>query len=211
MGTGEAISSYALEVDDRGTSYRAGAQQAAPTHGGLGWRARAAGGARARLEAAGGYRGAWGDSEVYAAHVGDSTGLRVAHAGAVGWVQGEAFAARSIEGAFALVDVGAPGVSVTRDRSGAGRRGHDGQVLVTNLRPNEANLIAVAANDLPLCHAASMSEVRIAPPEGTGVVIRFDAAVQRVREGRVRYADGAVPPRGVVLVRARWRALSDRT
>jgi outer membrane usher protein len=200
---GGVTSSYAVDFDDRGVSYRAAAQHAAPLEGGLGWRARTSGGALSRFDLGATYRGLLGDSGVRAAQMGGETGVRAEHAGAIGWVQGHSFAGRQVRGAFALVDAGAPNVSVMRDRLRVGRSGADGRVLIANLRPNETNIITIAPADLPLDQTPTVSDMRVTPLEGTGVVVRFDAAVQRLRETRVRYADGAMPLRGAVLVRAR--------
>lgn len=200
---GDVTSSYAADVDREGVSYRAAAQYATPAEGGFGWRARATGGVQSRVDLSGAYRGQFGDSGVRVAHAEGETALRAEHSGAVGWIDGHSFAGRDVRGAFALVDTGAPNVTVMRDRLRVGRTGRNGRVFVSDLRPNETNVITIASADLPLDQAPTVSEMRVTPLEGAGAVIRFDRAVQRLREARVRFDDGAAPLRGAVLVRMR--------
>jgi outer membrane usher protein FimD/PapC len=44
---------------------------------------------------------------------------------------------------------------------------------------------------------------QVRPAEGAGVVVRFADARERIVETRVAFSDGAIPPRGAVLMRLR--------
>jgi outer membrane usher protein len=198
---GDVSASAAAEWDRRGVSYRASAQSAAPTMGGVGWRARAA--SDERFDAALSYRGAGVDAQARAAHSRLGAAMRLELAGAVGWIEDSAFAGRAIHGAFALVDVGAPGVGVSRDRLRVGVSGADGRVLAANLRPHDANIIAMDAEDLPLDRAPGVIALSVSPAEGAGVVVRFRDAALTIVDTHVRFADGAPAPRGAVLIRVR--------
>lgn len=199
-------STFGYDTDNDGATYRASAQRAPGYAGGFGWRARSAAGARQRLEYSGLWRSDWGDSTVQFARTRDRAGVRAQHAGSIGVIDGHAFAAQPIRGAFALVDADAANVGVSRDRLRIGATGRDGRVLATGLRPYESNVIAIAADDLPFDRAPSSTEWRVTPAEGAGVVVRFEDAVERLAETRVRFANGEAPPRGSVLVRLRDRA-----
>lgn len=191
-----------VDSDDRGVAYRASAQRAVEPQR-LGWRARASLGSVERAEAAVMSRNALGDTMAEAAYANDSGGLRLRHAGSVGWIENTGFAGRRIDGAFALVDAGASNVSVARNQIDAGKTGGDGRRLVTNLRPYDSNAISISADDLPLDRAPQSPVRTVVPTEGAGVLIHFNDARERIIETRVAFANGELPPRGSVLVRDR--------
>ncbi|MGE0743563.1 MAG: fimbria/pilus outer membrane usher protein, partial [Hyphomonadaceae bacterium] len=200
---GDASAQVGADVGRAQSIYRVGAQSRPPALGGLGWRARASGGDRGRLDVATTYRGAHGESDAQLVRTDDFTGLRLGHRGSVGVVEGEHFAGRSIDGAFALVDAGAAGVRVTRDRLALGRTDAGGRLLITNLRPYDANTIAIDARDLPFDAAAPSTSVRVAPRGSAGVLVRFAEPHARLIETQARFPDGAPAPRGAILLRAR--------
>ncbi len=200
---GDVAASLAGAWDRRGVAYRAGAQSAAPSEGGVGWRVRARGGAQERLDAALSYRGASNEARIAGAWTPESAGLRLELTGAIGWIDEYAFAARPIEGAFALVDVGAGDVGVSRDRLRLGRSDAQGRFLAPHLRAYDANVIAIDAEDLPFDRAPSVVAQRVSPAEGAGVIVRFTDVRQAIVETAARFADGAPAPRGAVLIRSR--------
>lgn len=189
--------------DRDGGVYRASAQSAAPMAGGFGWRMRASGGAYERWDADLGYRGEVSELRARAGWSQAGAAARIEAAGAVGWIEQHAFAGRAIHGAFALVDAGAAGVGVSRDRLRLGRSGRDGRILAANLRAYDANIIAIDATDLPLDRAPRLLTQSVSPAEGAGVIVRFADTGQAIVETQARFADGAPAPRGAVLVRAR--------
>ncbi|MBX3431343.1 MAG: fimbrial biogenesis outer membrane usher protein [Hyphomonadaceae bacterium] len=191
-----------VDSDDSGIAYRASAQRDAEP-GRLGWRARASLGSVERAEAAALSHNALGDTMAEAALADDRAGLRLRHTGSVGWIERTGFAGRRIDGAFALVDAGAPGVSVARNQLDAGATGSDGRRLVTNLRPYDHNTISISEDDLPLDRAPQTPVRTIVPAQGAGAIVSFSDAREPILETRAAFADGATPPRGSVLVRNR--------
>src|SRR5690606_26308093 len=101
--SGDVSAHASAEHDRRGMSYRMSAHRAAEPDR-LGWRARAAAGATERAEVAAIARGALGDTIAETGITNGVSGVRVRHAGSVGWVENTAFAGRRIDGGFALVD-----------------------------------------------------------------------------------------------------------
>lgn len=199
----EDVTAHAsIDSDARGVAYRAGVQRAAePGH--VGWRARATVGSVERGDLAAMLRGPLGDTQAEASVANGVGGARVRHAGSVGWIDDMTFAGRRIDGAFALVDTGVENVSLARNHLDVGETGQDGRRLVTNLRPYDRNLITISTDDLPLDRAPETTAQEVTPAEGAGVVVRFSDARERITETRVSFADGAMPPRGSVLVRVR--------
>ncbi len=198
----DASGNASLESDRRGQTYRLSAQRAV-TPERLGWRARVSAGAQDRVDVAALARTGLGDSMVQIAYADGDTGLRVRHGGSIGWIESMPFAGRTIEGAFALVDAGAPGVTVTRNRLSAGVTGADGRLLATSLRPYDDNTIAISEDDLPFDRALTTPVRSITPAQGAGVVVRFSDAAQHLIETSVRFSNGNTPARGAVLLRDR--------
>ncbi|MEZ5958916.1 MAG: fimbria/pilus outer membrane usher protein [Hyphomonadaceae bacterium] len=197
------VSGHARAEHDRhGITYRASAQRAVEPDR-LGWRVRAAAGATDRLEAAAIAQSAMGDTIAEVGFANGISGARARHRGSVGWIDDIPFAGRHIDGAFAVVDGGAPNVSVARNHLNLGETGADGRRLITNLQPYRVNTISIDPNDLPIDRAPATPSQRIAIAEGGGAVVRFVQAQQRIIETRVVFADGSPPPRGAVLVRER--------
>lgn len=199
---GDASGHASVEHGDRGMSYRASVQRAVEPHR-IGWRARGALGATERFEVAAMARSALGDTLTEAGVANGVRGARVRHAGSIGWIEGLTFAGRRINGAFALVDGGAPNVSIARNRLDMGETGADGRRLVTNLQPYQSTTISISADDLPIDRAPASPFQHVTVREGAGIIVRFDDAQQRVIETRVAFVDGSAPPRGAVLVRNR--------
>lgn len=200
--SGDLSGHASAESDDRGMTYRASVQRAVQPDR-LGWRARASVGDVDRLEFTGMARGALGETVGDVGVANGVAGVRLRHAGSVGWIEDVPFAGRRIEGAFALVDGGAPNVSVARNRLDAGETGADGRRLVTSLQPYRNNVISISADDLPIDRAPASPAQTVTVAEGAGVLVRFTDAQQRVVETHVAYANGDTPPRGAVLVRSR--------
>lgn len=190
------------EYDRNGVTYRASAQRAVePDH--FGWRARAMAGANERIEGAAMARTGLGDTTAEAGVANGIAGVRVRHAGSVGWIENVPFAGRRIDGAFVLVDSGAPHISIARNRFDAGETGHDGRHLVTNVQPYRATTISISTDDLPLDRAPASPSQQITVAEGSGALVRFTNAAERTIETRITFADSSAPPRGAVLVRTR--------
>lgn len=200
---GSASAGLSAEYDRGGGAYRLGAQRPAPSGGGVGWRTRVSTGAQQRLDLALAHRGALGESAAQAVFTEAGERFRFDHAGALGLIEGHAFASRSIREGFALVDVGAAGVQVRRDRLPIGRTGADGRVLAQGLRAYDRNQITLDVDDLPRDRVPARREAFVTPAYGAGAVVRFVSAMHEVQESRVRLAAGEAPARGDVLVRAR--------
>ena len=197
---GSVSASLAGQWDRRGGVYRASAQSPSPSAGGLGWRFGASGGAYERADAVLSYRGGAGDARAHAAFGERGAGLRLELTGAIGWIDEYAFAGRAIRGAFALVDAGAPNVTIMRDRLALGQSDARGRLLAAAY---DVNIIAIAAEDLPLNRAPRVIHQSVSPREGAGLVVRFADTAARIEESVVRFADGAPAPRGAILIRTR--------
>jgi len=101
--------------------------------------------------------------------------------GAAVFAGGGVFLSRPIYDSFAIVDVGAPDVTVQYENRFAGKTGSSGKLLLSDLRSYQKNKIAIDVTGLPLNAAIPESEAFVIPRDMSGVVLDFgvkaDAAV----------------------------------
>lgn len=84
--------------------------------------------------------------------------------GAVSTVAGQGlYATQRLDNAFALVDVGAPGVTILRENRNAGVTDAEGTLLVPNLVPFVANRIAIDPSGLPVDAQITETEATVTP------------------------------------------------
>lgn len=135
-----------------------------------------------------------------ATYVRGAPGLRLSASGAVGWMEGRAFASRSLGQSFAAVRLdGHPGVHVYADNQPVGVTDKNGFLMVPGLRPFDLNTIRVEEGDLPLDVSLAAGEITIRPFARVGTSVRFAARRERGVLMRVRLEDGSDLPAGATL------------
>jgi outer membrane usher protein len=87
---------------------------------------------------------------------------------------GGVFAANHIDDAFAIVDAGAPGVSVQYENRPVGRTNKSGKLLLPRLRAYQDNHISIDPNDLPLDAIINDTRNTVMPADRSGIVVKFD-------------------------------------
>ena len=93
--------------------------------------------------------------------------------GSIAMMGGGVFAGNRVENAFAVVDAGAPGVTVTQDNRVIGKTNFQGKMLVPNLRPWESNRLGIDPEGQSVNYdAAKVAEVA-APRGNSGVYVNF--------------------------------------
>lgn len=98
----------------------------------------------------------------------------VSATGGIALFADQLFPTRSIDGSFAVVNVGEePGVRVYDDNQLVGRTNAAGRVLVPNLRPYEDNQIGIEQADLPLDAEISTESQKAVPYFRSGTLVRF--------------------------------------
>jgi outer membrane usher protein len=123
--------------------------------------------------------------------------------GALAWLGGRPTLANRLDGAFAVVDVGAPDVPVLFQNQKIGRSGRDGRLVVRNLSPFDQNKIAIDPQNLALDLEAADTEKQVAPIDGGGVRVRFGVAKSPPSAlVTLRLANGQVVPAGAEVSRA---------
>jgi outer membrane usher protein len=99
--------------------------------------------------------------------------------GAIAIAGGGVFFANRIDDAFAVVDAGAPGVTVSRENHVVGVTNGAGLLLVPNLAPNQANLLAIDTKALPVDAEIPRTRASVTPVDRNGAVIRFGISTRR--------------------------------
>ena len=93
--------------------------------------------------------------------------------GSLAAMGGGVFIGNKVDSAFAVVDAGAPGVSVTQDNRYIGKTNLMGKFLVPNLRPWERNTLGIDPEGQSLSFDAS-KVVEVAAPRGaSGIYVNF--------------------------------------
>jgi outer membrane usher protein len=163
-------------------------------------------GYRASASSAGDFDLAWDrrfestDVQLQAARFGGTQGQSAYVSGAATWLDGELRASRSVTGSFAVIDLGTvTDVPVYLEHQPVGRTNANGRLILSDLRPYEANRVGIRAQDLPLDTDIGAPEITIVPPYRSGVVARFP--VTRIRHGTFRLVrrDGQPVPVGATV------------
>lgn len=169
--------------------------EAAPVGAGSGWRLGAT--------TAGNYDADWQrhfdtvDLELESARNFNQTGQSVQLRGSATLLGGELRAARSIDGSFALVDLGGiPDVPVYLENHIITRTDDKGMAMLHNLQPYVTNRISIEPADVPIDTSLAARVLVVQPAFRSGVIARFP--VEHVSPGvfRLVQADGQPVPAG---------------
>lgn len=86
---------------------------------------------------------------------------------------GGVFLGHSIDDAFAVVDVGVPGIPVLYQNRVIGVTGSDGKLVVPGLAAYEKNRISIDPTNLPLDSVVDNTTAIVIPARGSGVTVSF--------------------------------------
>lgn len=170
---GHVSSGFAYDLSGR---YRATASYDRPLaqkDGAVGWRARVTYGDLKSAEASLAWRTSRATLRASAMRIENNTTARASVEGAVVVAGGSVFASNRIHDSFAIVDAGAPGVTVRYENRVVGKTGRDGRLLVTSLRTLERNKISIDPDDLPVDARIPRTKEYVVPPQRSGVVVDF--------------------------------------
>jgi len=109
--------------------------------------------------------------------------------GGVAIVGSHAYATRDTQTPYALVDVGAPNVPVSRNNMVMGKTAADGTLFVPNLAPYMENTLSIDPSSLPFGTTVDTDKT-IVPLPGVGSVVRFAHTSTGAVEFRLVNRDG---------------------
>ena len=93
--------------------------------------------------------------------------------GAVVTMGGGVFFGNRIDDAFAVVEIGVPGVEVFHENRPAGMTNSSGRALIPGLRSYQRNKIAIDTSKLPVDADVSTTEGHVTPADRSGVRLNF--------------------------------------
>ncbi|WP_206412990.1 fimbria/pilus outer membrane usher protein [Lysobacter enzymogenes] len=164
-----------------------------PGDGGFGWRLQARGGDG---EEGGLAEAAWltdaGRFNLGYARQGSRDYGYASASGALVWMGGHGFAARSVSDAFAVVSTGVPGVPVLLENRPFGRTDASGALLVTPLNAWQRNRIGIDPMELPADTRLDRVETLATPRDRSGTVVRF--SIEKIRAAVLILRDAAGAP-----------------
>lgn len=141
--------------------------------GSFGWRLRTSEGEDTNREAAISYRAPFAQVEVGLQQQDHQTSATARVDGAIAVAGGGVFATNRIDDAFAVVDVGAPGVEVQQQNRPAGKTNSSGRILVPNLNSYEPNTVSIDPKNLPVDADVPATKEIVVPADRSGVVVKF--------------------------------------
>lgn len=170
--------------------YAEAAKQGAHEPGAFGWSLRATEGQRREGEAIGRYSTGFAFFEASGLYADGQENATLLMEGGV-TVLGGIHASTRLDDAFAIVEVGAPGIAVSRENQAVGKTGRNGTLLVPDLAPFVSNRLSIDPAGLPIDARVDATETT-AIPFGR-VPVRVDL---RVRTGRGSALVTLVDPQG---------------
>jgi outer membrane usher protein len=168
------LASTSVSATPTGTSITSDlAKTLQPEPGSYGWRLEDQEGSTPYHGVAASYRSSFAQFDAGVLQGGPNTNFSVQAQGAVAALGGGVFLANRIDDAFAVVNVGAPGVDVFYENRPVGSTDGDGRLLIPNLRSYQANSISIDARALPLDADAPVTHYLAVPADRSGVLVDF--------------------------------------
>lgn len=115
---------------------------------------------------------------------------------------GEVFAANRIDDAFAIIDVGEPGVDVQYENRPVGKTGNGGRMLVLGLRSNQTNQLSIDPSSLPVDKDVASTKQVVVPATRSGVIVRYGATEPASALVTFVDAKGTPLPKGMIVKHA---------
>ena len=135
-----------------------------------------------------------------AARLEEQSAQSLSAAGGLTLMDGELHAARTIQDAFATVEVGGlPHVTVYLDNQPIAQTDSNGQALVPYLRSFDVNRLSIDPLQLPLDATVNDNQVQIVPPYRSGVLVSFPVKRERSGVFKLKRADGSPVPAGATV------------
>jgi outer membrane usher protein len=141
--------------------------------GSYGWRVHDQEGATPFRTADASYRSGYGTADVGVQQQTGSVAGTAQIDGSVAAMGGGIFVGERIHDSFAVVDAGAPGVTVLQDNRPIGVTNPWGKLLVPDLRSYQANKIAIDPSGLPGSAEADATQKLVVPANHAGVYVDF--------------------------------------
>ncbi|MEH3047327.1 fimbria/pilus outer membrane usher protein [Sphingomonas adhaesiva] len=192
LGTRGLASAGVARDPAGGTRVQLGTARSMPSDGGLGYAADLATATRGGVvgQASATWRGQAVQLDGGIAGTGRATSIWAGVAGSVTLLNGRAYVANSLPGAFAVVATGMPGVPVYYENQQMGKTGRDGRLFVPAVTAWHPGSFAIDPVMLPADAVAKDTQARAMLRGGTGAVIRLPVVYRRSVTARLVDAQG---------------------
>ncbi len=144
----------------------------------VGWRARATYGDLKSAQASLAWRTPKATFRTTAMQMEDNTYGHASMEGALVVADRSIFASNRIDDSFAIVNAGAPAVTVRYENRVIGKTGRDGRLLIPTVRTFERNKISIDPETLPVDAQIPRTKAFVVPPQKSGVVVDFGIKMQ---------------------------------
>ena len=183
----------ATRDESGGTAYDLSAQRSLPPDTGFGYTANAElgrSGFTGNGQAA--YQSPYGLLQLTGQRIAGQTSGAALLSGSLVAMDGRVFATRETQDGYALIETpGAPGTRITHENQPIGTTDADGNLLVTNLLPYQANKIGLDQDSVPLDDAIDATDQTVTVPRFGGTIARF--GVHRLHAARGVLMLGGTP------------------
>ena len=195
LGDGGPYATAGLRAQESDLEVRATLEQPASPDGGLGYRLQAVQGRGAQFNADGRWEGQNLALDGRLASVAGTLSAQMEAAGAIVSTGDSSFFTRKLDGAFALVDAGEPGVGIYRENRLVAESDDSGVALITGLVPFTRNHIAVDPAGYDMSRVLAHTDLDVVPGRG-GAAISLAPGEQNPVTLTVTLPDGSYPDVG---------------
>lgn len=141
--------------------------------GTYGWRVRDSEGKTPYRSAAASYRSSFGKVDASVAQYGELVRTTGEFQGSIIAMNKGIHFSNRIDDSFAIVDVGAAGVTVLYENRPIGKTNNAGVLVVPSLRAYQANRLSIDPSSLPVNAAVPVVQEVVVPSDRSGVVVKF--------------------------------------
>lgn len=198
LGGGGPYSTASLSSREGDVEVRATLEQPASPDGVLGYRLQARHGDFTQFNADGRWEGQNVALDGRLALAEGHLSAQLEAAGAIVATEDTAFFARKLDGAFALIDAGAPGVGIYRENRLVAESDDSGFALITGLVPFTRNHIAVDPAGYDMSKVLSRTDLDVIPGRG-GAAVSLAPAKEMPLSLSVTLPDGTFPDVGTTV------------
>lgn len=175
------------------SGYVEAARQSDNRPGSFGWSVRASGGEREQAQAILRYNSRFAHFEGTGYYSDGHASATALMEGGIALVDGALEASRRLDNAFAMVDAGAPDVTIYKEHRKVGETGASGKLLVPNLAAFVSNRIEIDPAGLPIDAEVASTEVETTPFSRVPTLVRLGVKTD-TRSALVTLADGRGKP-----------------
>lgn len=198
LGGGGPFATAGLRAQDHDLEVRATLEQPASPDGGFGYRFQAVHGDATQFNADGRWEGSNLTLDGRLASVDGSLSAQLEASGAIVSTGETAFLTPKLDGAFALVDAGAPGVGIYRENRLVAESDESGVALLTGLVPFTRNHIAVDPGGYDMSRVLAKTDLDVVPGRG-GAAISLAPSKENPVALTVTLPDGSYPEVGTTV------------